>query len=217
MDRVKSIETTTENMIEAIVRILSDVRPQHTVDAAYLFAQTSDNESSVIHGGKKIIDESVVSKILMLRTRSMNGYTGFDDWKAKLIDLGIPETRIAPVVLHPSTPHNTLTESIALIRLAKQKGYKAIVVTAAPFHQVRAFMTVVRVVLTWFPDLKIYSFPGMALPWTEQVVHSQGILTATRARFIETEFERIDTYHRKGDLMSFDEVLRYLDQRDNLS
>jgi hypothetical protein len=209
--------TVTENSIEAVVRILCDVRPQCAADAAYLFAQTRDNDSSVIAVAKNIIEDSVASRILLLSTRIRQGYPGFQVWKAKLLELGISETLITPVELNQGEPHNTLTEATALIRFAKQSQYKAIVVSAAPFHQVRVFMTAVRAASNEFPSLRIYNFPGIALPWTEQVVHSQGMLTATRARLIQAEFERINNYYRKGDLISFDAALNYLDQRENLS
>lgn len=208
------MDRPTENSIKAVVRILCDVRPQCIADAAYLFAQTQDNESSVIAVAKNIIEDSVASRILLLSTRIRQGYPGFQVWKAKLLELGIPETLITPVELKHAEPHNTLTEATALIRFAKQSQYKAIVVSAAPFHQVRVFMTAVRIALNEFPNLRIYNFPGITLPWTEQVVHSQGMLAATRARLIQAEFERIDNYYQKGDLISFDKVINYLDQRD---
>ncbi len=210
----KSTERCIESRIEAVVRILCDVRPQGAADAAYLFAQTADNESSVIDAAKKIIDDSVASRILLLRTRRVQGYPGFDAWKGRLVGLGIPETLIIPVDLSPADSHNTLTEAGALVRFAKQQRYGAIVVSAAPFHQVRAFMTVVRGAFSEFPELKIYSLPGIALPWTERAVHSQGVLRAKRAELVRQELERIDDYCRKGDLIPFDAVIDYLNQRD---
>ena len=78
-------------------------------------------------------------------------------------------------------------------------------------------MTTVRVALAEYPELKIYSFPGNALPWNEEVMHSQGRLTARRSDLIEAELARIDRYFQKGDLISFDKVLEYLDQRDQLN
>ena len=191
--------------------------PDSIADAAYLFAQTPENESSVIDAGKKIINISIARKILLLSSDRRDGYTGYLAWKGKLLNSGVPERFIDSVELDPAAPHNTLTEATAVIRFVKRNRLKSIVVTASPFHQVRAFMTAVRVALTQLPKIKIYNFPGIPLPWTEQAVHSQGTLTATRAKLIHAEMARIDKYFLKGDLISFDEVLDYLDRRDTLS
>lgn len=141
------------------------------------------------------------------------GYSGYHVWKDKLIKLGIKENRILGVDL-ATDDHNTLTEAEAVVRFAKRSNYKSIIISAAPFHQIRAFMTTVRVVLAEYPELKLYSFPGDALPWNEKATHSQGALSGKRSELIAAEFARIDKYSQKGDLISFDKVINYLDQRD---
>ena len=108
---------------------------------------------------------------------------------------------------------NTLVESETLIGYAKQNGYSSLFVVAPPFQQLRAFMTAVTVALREYPELLLYSYPAVAMPWREEVVHSQGTLKATRSELIHAEFERIDTYQNKGDLASFEDVLAYLNNR----
>ena len=133
--------------------------------------------------------------------------------KDRLVELGIKEKCILDVRLNVLN-HNTLTEAEAVIRFAKQSNLKSMIVSAAPFHQIRAFMTTVRVALAEYPELKIYSIPGVALSWNECVSHSQGLLTAKRSDLIAGEFARIEKYYQKGDLISFNQVLDYLDARD---
>lgn len=48
----------------------------------------------------------------------------------------------------------------------------------------------------------------------EQVRHSQGILQGKRKNFIHTEYKRIIMYHEKGDLVSCEEILSYLERRN---
>lgn len=199
--------------LATIIRVLCDVRPREPADAAYLYAQTKDNEESVFLAARKILNGALASRILLLDNASSEGYEGFIVWKDKLVELGIEEKRILAVGL-VTDDHNTLTEAEALVKFAKRSNYKKIIVSAAPFHQIRAFMTTVRVALAEYPELKIYSFPGDALPWNKEVIHSQGLLTAKRSDLIETEFARIKKYFRKGDLISFNKVMNYLDQRD---
>jgi hypothetical protein len=74
-------------------------------------------------------------------------------------------------------------------------------------------MTAVTVALREYPDLQLYSYPGVALPWQAGVVHSQGQTRGTRSELIAGEFERIRKYHEKGDLASVEEVLDYLNKR----
>ena len=74
-------------------------------------------------------------------------------------------------------------------------------------------MTAVTVALRIYPQLLLYSYPAVAMPWHEYVVHSQGTLQATRSELLHSEWDRIDTYQKKGDLASFAEVLTYLANR----
>jgi hypothetical protein len=87
-------------------------------------------------------------------------------------------------------------------------------VVAAPFHQLRAFITTASVVLREFPELRVYNQVGTALPWGETVYHSQGTLQCTRGELIQSEMARIERYRRKGDLVSAEEISRYLHWRD---
>jgi hypothetical protein len=48
----------------------------------------------------------------------------------------------------------------------------------------------------------------------QRVVHSQGRLVAERRGLILEELKRIETYVRKGDLISLEEVIAYLNRRD---
>ena len=199
--------------LEATIRIYCDIRPVGPADIAYLYAQTTDNEESVFHAARKIIDGALSSKILLMDSTPNKGYAGYTFWKERLIELGIREKCILDVRLNVLN-HNTLTEAEAVIRFAKQSNLKSMIVSAAPFHQIRAFMTTVRVALAEYPELKIYSIPGAALSWNECVSHSQGLLSAKRSDLIAGEFARIEKYYQKGDLISFNQVLDYLDARD---
>ena len=128
--------------------------------------------------------------------------------------LGIPQSQIEGVNVGDTPFLNTLIESEALIKLASSQEYTSLLVVAAPFHQTRAFMTAATVATRNNPALRIYSFPGKALPWQEKVSHSQGTVISTRKNLIHSELERIRNYQKKGDLASVTRVLEYLDYRD---
>ena len=74
--------------------------------------------------------------------------------------------------------------------------------------------TLVTVALHEYPDLLIFSYTGIALPWSAKVAHSQGALLGTRKDIIKAEYERIEKYKQKGDLSSGIEILEYLNKRD---
>jgi len=119
--------------------------------------------------------------------------------------------------VEPTPTLNTLVEAESLMRHAKNKNYRSIIVIAAPFHQERAFMTAVSAAIRENSNVCLYSYPGLALAWDEEVVHSQGTVLATRAGLISGEQERIHKYQEKGDLVSYSQVLAYLRKRDEAS
>ena len=77
-------------------------------------------------------------------------------------------------------------------------------------------MTAVTVALRHYPEIRLYSYNGLALSWMDTVVHSQGTINGLRKDLIKGELERIKTYQQKGDLATETAVLDYLDQRDGI-
>ena len=199
--------------LELLTRTLCDLRPKASTNAAYLYCQTKGNEQSVFHAARFLLNNSVSSKILILQTKAKSGYPGFAEWSHQLQELGLPMREIEGIKIEETAGINTLVESEALIRFAKQQGYSSLFVVSPPFHLLRAFMTAVTVAIKEYPELLIYSYPGVTLPWQEEVAHSQGALRATRCDLIHEEFERIDKYQNKGDLASYKQVLSYLNNR----
>ncbi|MDN5203774.1 YdcF family protein [Fulvivirgaceae bacterium BMA10] len=203
-------------LMELAVRILCDSRPDIKTDGVFIFGQTSDNQMSVFKTAVRLIDKNKTNKVLLLKTPAKSGYPGFEVWKNELIQMGIPQDRIEGVQMADSISLNTLTESQALIAHCKNRAYNSIAISAAPFHQIRSYMTVVTVLRELNSKLKVYSQPGFPLSWTENVKHSQGTLQGQRKDLILEEMKRIETYQKKGDLGSTDLVLDYLDTREDM-
>lgn len=201
------------NFTELLTRTLCDSRPEFPVDGAYLYCQTESNQQSLFQLARFLVENSYTSKILALQTGAQCGYPGFGPWRQQLRGMEIADEQIEGVDVGIIQQLNTLTESEAVIRFARQKGYAALFVVAPPFQQLRAYMTAVTVTLRLYPQLQLYSYPATAMPWHENVVHSQGTLQATRRELIHAELDRIDRYQKKGDLASFEDVLTYLENR----
>jgi hypothetical protein len=201
-------------MIELLLQTLCDLPPATPADGAYLFGQTVDNQTSVFRTGVDLIQRQQARRLLIADSVSRSGYPGFAAWYQALMDLGLKTDKIRGVPTHSFPILHTLTEATALVRYAKAEKMRTIFVVAAPFHQLRAFMTTVTVALQKFPELRIYNRPGQALPWHETVRHSQGSLECQRSELIYSELERIERYQVKGDLASPEQILAYLSQRD---
>lgn len=200
--------------IELLTRILGDTRPAKQADGAYLYCQTIDNQRSVFQAARSLVAHGLSSRILIFEAGALSGYPGYIPCREQLQAFGIPAEAIQGVPAEDRSSINTLIESEAVIRYCQKHRYRAVYAVSPPFHQLRAFMTLVTVALREYPQLSIYSYPGASLPWMETVAHSQGILQAPRQHLIEEELTRISTYQKKGDLARFEAVLDYLNRRD---
>jgi len=202
------------HVIELLTRTLCDPGPEIKADGAYLFGQTADNQQSVLEAGESLMNQHRAQKLLIPGSAPQGGYPGFQAWHQALIALGIEETDVSGVPVSLASSLNTLTEAQALVRYAETNHLARVFIVAAPFHQLRAFITTVSVVLREFPKLRVYNQVGTALLWNETVYHSQGTLQCTRSELIQSELVRIERYRRKGDLVSEEEISRYLHWRD---
>jgi hypothetical protein len=200
--------------VELLLRTLADVRPSGVVAAAYLFAQTQPNQPSVFMAARELVAQERVRKVLISDCSPKSGYPGAVACRQAMIEFGIPAGAIEEVPMEPAEILHTLIESQMVVRFAKAQGYRRLIVVASPFHQERAFITMVTAALREYPSLKLYSVPGAPQPWDEVVTHSQGTLQGTRAELIAEEQKRIEKYTVQGDLLSRDSIVEYLRTRD---
>lgn len=198
---------------ELLLRILADVRPSEASDAAYVFAQTEPNQDSAFAAGRELIERGYTKRILISDCTPKSGYIGAAAYRLAMVEFGIPTNVIEEVPMEPTEILHTLIESENVVRFAKARDYQRLMVVSAPFHQERAFMTVVTVATRECPSLKVYSYPGAPQSWDEVVTHSQGRLRGTRAELIAEEQHRIEKYAAQGDLAPRAKILKYLRTR----
>jgi hypothetical protein len=206
-------ETVLEDA-ELLLRVLMDVPPAGVVEGAYLFAQTEPNQPSVFMAGRGLIERGRVHRLLISDCTPKSGYIGAAAYRQAMIGAGIPAGAIEEVPMEPTEILHTLVESRMVVRFAQTRGYQRLIVVSAPFHQERAFMTMVTAARREYPGLKVYSVPGAPQPWDEVVTHSQGKLRGTRAELIAEERKRIEKYTAQGDLLPREAILEYLRTRD---
>jgi hypothetical protein len=200
---------------ELLLRILADGRPSGVVEGAYLFGQTQPNQESVFATGRELAEQGRVQKLLISDCSPKSGYLGAVATRRAMIASGIPAGMIEEVPMEPTRILHTLIECQKAVRLARAQGYQRLIVVSSPFHQERAFMTMVTAALREYPSLKLYSIPGTPQRWDEVVTHSQGKLRGTRAELIAEEQKRIEKYIAQGDLAPRETVLEYLRARDD--
>lgn len=201
-------------LFELQARVLSESPvPWDEVNGIYLFTQTKDNERSVLNRGASVWRKTK-RQILVCDGETDHDYPGYEPWRKELLSRGVLPQWIIPIHTPYEININTLSEAQSLVRTAKRNRWETLVVSSAPFHQLRAFISTVSVLLKEYPALRVYSQVGFPLRWDEYVCHSQGTLFGKRCDLINTELERIHRYHLKGDLVSPEEVLSYLDARD---
>jgi hypothetical protein len=201
-------------MFELLIRILCDIQPASATYGIFLFGQTEHNEASVLMKVKQLLDTHQTERILFIDTPPASGYPGYEAWSRSLTEQGVDPQYIAGVPMPQVPVLHTLAEAEAVVRYARQQKFRSLYVTAAPFHQPRAFMTAVTAALRIYPELNIYSQTGTPLPWLEEAVHSQGKTKGARKELISGELHRIEKYQKQGDLASAEQVLAYLDRRD---
>lgn len=202
--------------IELLLRIFADVPPAGIAEAAYLYAETEPNQASVFAAGRDLIERNQVRRFLISDCTPKSGYIGAVAYRAAMIATGIPNDVTDEVPMEPTEILHTGIEADSVVRLAKARHYERLLVVSVPFHQERAFMSVVTAALREYPSLKVYSHPGVPQPWDETVTHSQGKLCGTRAELIAEEQKRIEAYTAQGFLLPRSAILTYLRTRDRV-
>lgn len=199
---------------ELFLRALSDPLPAQGLEALFLFGQTVDNQAASFDAAERLYRRFPGLRLLMLAGGPRSGYPGFDPWQKALAARGIKSDHIHPLPPADSPLLHTRMEASALLDHLKTKPYRRVGVTAAPFHQVRAFMTAISVAIDNRSTVLLYSCPGTPQSLLEPASHSQGASSARRRDLIAKELERIDVYQKKGDLAATAAILTYLEERD---
>jgi len=201
-------------LLELTLRVMADYPLQKTCNAVFFYGQTADNERSVIEQCAFLFDQGLVNNVAFSTGGSLTtGQPWAPDYQAKLTDLGVFKQNIIPVRITAPKAH-THTEAIAFVDYAKEQGWESVYVTGSPVHQLRVFVNTVSIVLQKGVKLKVLSAPGTPLPWTQTAIHSQNVERGKRFELVLNEFNRIEAYHAKGDLVSARQVLDYLNSRD---
>lgn len=202
-----------KNVSELITRVFCDVSPHRKADAIYIFGESLDNEDSVLEAGISLW-KSGRARLVCIPSQSAFWITRYKAWKKRLVNGGVPESRILGIPLSSDFPPSTDAEAGGLADSAKLHNWKNIYITASPLHHLRAFISTISALERKKIKLNIFNYVGMAQSWNKNIIHSQDIQRGTRRELIYKEIRKIERYFQKGDLVSSKSALKYLDNRD---
>lgn len=147
-------------------------------------------------------------------------HSGYEDWRQRLVDRGVSKDDI---IVNPlSEPmyekrfYHTHTEAVAFVKLAKERGWKNLVIVSHSAHILRATAETVTAVLNHYPEAKVFVAPGRGLSWCETALQSQSDSSKSRIDSMNDEIAKMDDYYRRSDsdLRSAKEILAYFKKRD---
>lgn len=118
----------------------------------------------------------------------------------RLIKRGIPPERI---ILEKKS-QQTYEQAVEVMKLAKEKKWKKIILVASQFHQARAFLTFLKAMKDAKLKIHIFNAPVRGLSWFEKTG-----LGLTRLQLLVEEFKKIDEYMEKGHLVTIKEAVKY--------
>lgn len=196
-----------------MARVFCDVVPAGSAAPvmAYLFEQTIPNQKSVLDAALSLWNKRRI-KIGITEHKKIPNFSVFGSWRRYLCSRGVKSGDV--IAIAAMKDFNTLGEARNLVRFAKARRLKSICIIASPFHQLRAFITTVSVLMKELPELRVYNVVGEPLDWDTESIHSGGILRGARSDFLKSEWERIGRYYKKGDLVSLANALAYIEKRD---
>ncbi len=95
---------------------------------------------------------------------------------------------------------NTREQAVEIMKLAKGRSWKKIILVASHFHQFRAFLTFLKAMRGKKTKIKIYNSPAM-------------YYSPSLAELLESEFSKIKKY--KKDVASCKDGIKYVKWRDS--
>jgi uncharacterized SAM-binding protein YcdF (DUF218 family) len=112
---------------------------------------------------------------------------------------GIPEKSI----IIEDVSLNTRDQAIQVIRIANEKGWKRIILVASHYHQFRAYLTFLKVILGNDFKIELINAPATDLNWFEDTEWGN------RYDLLQDEFEKIEEYGKMGHIASFEQAIEY--------
>ncbi len=197
--------------------VLSEQAPP--CDLIYLVAEAPDYQDSVWKMGAKLSTQKNCSsgqtKIAISDFQHPH-YPGIEAARRAINSDFNPRCKIIEIQLSKAKAgdnglHNTLTEMHSVLSFCSQENFKSICLVAAPFHQLRTYISAISVIHhcgASLEDIRVFNNCGFPLPPDVKIKYPDGKSHYPQELFI-AEGEKILKYQRKKDLVSFRVALSY--------
>src|SRR3989344_119692 len=206
--------SSVEAMFEAGNRVGYEV-PLPKADLIYVFGQTVNHQHSSLDRAAQLFHQGIAPHIGIPDLEPSAGYAGVNTWRRILLNQDVPEWSITGVIEAVNDfPPSTDAEATGLVRLAKERGWITTVIISPQIHQFRGFISTVSAAISEDISLKIYNCVGTPMHWCDSTVHSQGMAGQMKDLLMIQEWEKMVRYHAKGDLITVEQSLDYLNHRD---
>lgn len=118
----------------------------------------------------------------------------------QIIKKGVPKNKIILEI----NSKNTYEQGLEVLKIAKKKNWKKIILVASHFHQPRAYLTFLKAMEDLKLKIRIFNSPTDDLFWFEKTASGM-----TRMQLLEEEIKKIEEYTQKGHIMKIEEALKY--------
>jgi uncharacterized SAM-binding protein YcdF (DUF218 family) len=137
-------------------------------------------------------------------TRREYGSYPSSELRTRLVDAGVP----ADAIVFEETAEHTRAEAERVVTLAKEHGWKNLIIITSPHHMYRAYLTFLKAMHDASTELTLQPAPVRDLPWYVSMPWGK------RSELLPPELERIEVYGAKGDVASYSEGLACLEANE---
>lgn len=130
-------------------------------------------------------------------TNYENGSFPISDIQPLLLKSGVKKEDI----FHENISKNTHEQAVEIVNIAKNSKWDKIILVASHYHQYRAYLTFLKVILESYPSLIMFNSPVRNLNWFEDLIWGK------RFELLELEFKKIEEY--KTHIASFEKAIKY--------
>jgi uncharacterized SAM-binding protein YcdF (DUF218 family) len=98
---------------------------------------------------------------------------------------------------------NTREQAVEVMKIMKQYNWDSLILVASHYHQYRAFLTFLKVILEDDLNFKMYNAPALDIKWFSESEWGK------RIDLLDLEFNKIDEYSKLNHIASYNEALKY--------
>jgi len=134
------------------------------------------------------------------------GSYSYNKCESRILNYNIPQVQL---ILELNS-NNTREQALEVIEMCVQNNWTSLILTASHYHQFRAFLTFLKVLLEKKIENKIiiYNAPENKLDWFAESGWGK------RVDLLELEFDKIEKYQKFGHIASYSDAVKYFKWRE---